>query len=107
VGGPYAYAQQAFGDLPGFLIAWGYWLSVTMAITAVAIAFAGYLGAFIPALGSGRFAQGGVALVIIWTLTGINIRGVSEAAGLQLALTLLKLVPLFVIIGLGLAAGWP
>src|SRR3954462_8336372 len=27
-GGPYAYTRQAFGDLPGFLVAWGYWISV-------------------------------------------------------------------------------
>src|SRR5215211_5498515 len=27
-GGPYAYTRHAFGDLPAFLIAWGYWISV-------------------------------------------------------------------------------
>ena len=25
-GGPYAYTRAAFGDLPGFLVAWGYWV---------------------------------------------------------------------------------
>jgi APA family basic amino acid/polyamine antiporter len=25
-GGPYAYTRAAFGDLAGFLVAWGYWI---------------------------------------------------------------------------------
>src|SRR5689334_3982904 len=25
-GGPYVYVQEAFGDLAGFLMAWGYWI---------------------------------------------------------------------------------
>ena len=32
VGGPYAYTRDAFGTLAGFLIGWGYWLSVTIAV---------------------------------------------------------------------------
>ena len=105
VGGPYAYARDAFGDLTGFLICWGYWLSVTIAITAVALAFAGYLGAVIPALGENNVIQSSVALVIIWTLTAVNIRGIEEAAWLQFGLTILKLIPLFMVIGFGLTVG--
>ena len=26
-GGPYAYTRKGFGDFPGFLVAWGYWIS--------------------------------------------------------------------------------
>src|SRR3970040_1324178 len=40
-GGPYAYTRQAFGDLPGFLVAWGYWISVWCATAALAAAFVG------------------------------------------------------------------
>ncbi len=104
VGGPYAYTRDAFGDLTGFLIAWGYWVSVTLAITAVAIALAGYVGALVPSF-SGKLAQNLIALVSIWALTAVNIKGVSEAASMQLILTLLKIVPLLVIITLGFHAG--
>jgi len=103
-GGPYAYTRDAFGNLTGFLIAWGYWISVTLAITAVAIALAGYVGALIPIL-SGKFAQNLVALCSIWILTAINVKGVSEAASVQLVLTILKIIPLVVIIALGFYAG--
>ncbi|MFT5137840.1 MAG: APA family basic amino acid/polyamine antiporter [Arenicella sp.] len=104
-GGPYVYAQEAFGDLTGFLIAWGYWLSIVFAMAAVSVAFAGYLGALIPALGSSNVVQALVAGAGIWVLTGINLRSISEAAVVQLALTVLKLIPLLVIIGLAFTSG--
>lgn len=27
-GGPYAYARAGFGDLAGFMVAWGYWIAI-------------------------------------------------------------------------------
>ena len=45
-GGFYVYTQDAFGDLPGFLIAWGYWLAIVFSITAISTAFVGYLGVY-------------------------------------------------------------
>src|SRR5438552_1375331 len=35
-GGPYAFTRHAFGDLPGFLVAWGYWISVWCGNAAIA-----------------------------------------------------------------------
>ncbi len=104
-GGVYRYAHDAFGDLPGFLIAWGYWASYWIAMPALAIAFVGYLGVFAPVVQSSPVWQVSVALALIWTLTTINIRGLSEAGFVQLAMTVLKLVPLALIIGLAAATG--
>ena len=42
-----------------------------------------------------------VALIAIWTLTLVNIRGVAEAGGVQVVTTVLKLVPLVLIGTLG------
>lgn len=106
-GGPYVFAHDAFGDLPGFLVAWGYWASLWIAIPAIAIAFVGYLTVFIPPLANSPAAQAGTALVLIWTLVVVNIIGLREAGLVQIAMTVLKLIPLFVIIGLGVAAGSP
>src|SRR5687768_6760980 len=47
-GGPYAYTRRAFGDLPAFLVAWGYWISIWTSLGALAVAFVGYLGSFVP-----------------------------------------------------------
>ncbi len=104
-GGPYVYAQEAFGDLPGFLIAWGYWVSYVISIPAIAIAFTGYLPVFFPAISAGAQAVAGLAL--IWVLTLINIKGLREASVVQVLTTVLKLAPLIAVAGLGALAGAP
>ncbi len=106
-GGPYAYAHDAFGDLTGFLVAWGYWICVVAASTAIAVAFAGYLAVFVPGLRDDPAAQALTALAVIWLFTGINIAGVASASLTQLLMTLLKLVPLLAVIVLGVGIGDP
>ncbi|MEO1406381.1 MAG: amino acid permease [Pseudomonadota bacterium] len=104
-GGVYRYTRDAFGDLAGFLIAWGYWAAYWIAMPAIAIAFVGYFGVFVPALKTNSLWQAAVALVLIWTITFINLRGVREAGFFQLTMTVLKLVPLALIIGLAAFTG--
>ncbi len=106
-GGPYVYVQEAFGDLAGFLMAWGYWIGFWGAIPVVAIAFVGYLGFFIPAIAHSAGAQAMSALGLIAALTFINIRGLKEMSTAQIAMTVLKIVPLLVIVGVALAFGTP
>jgi APA family basic amino acid/polyamine antiporter len=104
-GGPYVYARDAFGELTGFLVAWGYWASYWIAIPAIAIAFVGYLAVFVPAIGANAVLQASAALALIWSLTLIAIRGVRESAAVQIGMTFLKLAPLLLVIALGFAAG--
>lgn len=106
-GGFYVYTQESFGDLAGFLIAWGYWLGIIFAITAISTAFVGYLSAVIPAIGVSNLSQAITAAIVIWTFAAINIKGVGSGALVQLITTILKLIPLCVIIILGLAVGTP
>ena len=93
-GGPYAYPREVFGDFAGFLIAWMYWISIAASIAAIAVAFASYLTALVPALGAHRLAGAGAALVASWLLTGVNIWGVRAAGRVQLVTVVLKLSPL-------------
>lgn len=104
-GGPYAYARDGFGDLAGFLVGWGYWAAIFVATPAVAIAFVGYLGVFVPALDGNPVLQAGTALALIWTLTLISLRGVGAASLMQLVMTVLKLIPLILVIGAGMMMG--
>ncbi|MEZ5994658.1 MAG: amino acid permease [Hyphomonadaceae bacterium] len=106
-GGPYVYAQEAFGSMVGFAMAWNYWVSYVVAVPVVAIAFAGYLGVFIPALNAHPAAQALAALSVIAVFTLINIRGLREMSFVQITMTLLKIVPLAAIVGLALAVGSP
>lgn len=93
-GGPYAYARQAFGDEVGFAVAWSYWISIWCANAAIAIAFAGSLGALWPAATATPLRAAGCALGALWLCTAVNLAGVREAGRLQLVATVLKLAPL-------------
>ena len=102
-GGPYAYSREGFGDFAGFLIAWGYWIALWAGNAAVAVAFAGYVGFLIPAIGDSQLAGLATALSAIWLLTWINARGVGAAGMVQLVTTILKVLPLLLVGVVGLA----
>ncbi|WP_298633571.1 amino acid permease [uncultured Umboniibacter sp.] len=104
VGGPYAFTREAFGPFVGFLIAFGYWISLWSGVSAVAIAFAGYTDTLMGG-NLGAVGQLAVALGIIAILCFVNCRGVESASVVQLVTTLLKLVPLVLVGFVGFSAG--
>ncbi len=97
-GGPYAFSREGFGDFLGFLVAWGYWISVWVSNAAIAIAFVGALTVFFPVLAVNSIAAVSVGLLSIWGLTWVNSRGVQSSGKMQLVTTILKLSPLILII---------
>ena len=102
-GGPYAFTRAAFGELPAFLVAWGYWISVWCANAAIAVAFVGYLDPFIPSLVRSPVSAAALAVGAVWTLTAVNVWGVRAAGNIQLVTTILKVVPL---VAIGVAGIW-
>jgi basic amino acid/polyamine antiporter, APA family len=96
-GGPYAYTRQAFGDLAGFLVAWGYWISVWCANAALAVALVGYLDPFVPGLVRHPASAAMIAVGAVWLLTGVNVWGVRSAGRVQVVTTALKILPLVLI----------
>lgn len=96
-GGPYAYTRRAFGDLPGFLVAWGYWISMWAALGALSVAFVGYLDPFVPALVRNPTMAALTALGAVWLLILVNSIGIREAAWVQTVTTALKILPLLVV----------
>lgn len=104
-GGMMAYARDAFGPLAGFLVGWAYWTGCWISTASIAVAFVGYLTVLAPGLTNQPIYQIIAALAVIWTLTLVSIRGVRDAGFVQLLLTLLKLAPLALIVGLGLFTG--
>lgn len=103
-GGPYAYARCAFGDAVGFTVAWSYWVCTWSANAAIAVAFAGSLGALWPAATSTPLRGALCALSALWVCTAITLSGVREAGRVAVVTTLLKLLPLLVFGILGLFA---
>jgi APA family basic amino acid/polyamine antiporter len=110
-GGLYAYVEVAFGSYIGFLAGVLLWLTNVLAVAGVASAVAASVAVIFPVVqeGLGRF----LVLVLIFSgLALINIRGVRAGAGTVTAMTIAKLLPLLLFIGVGVffinpaALGW-
>jgi APA family basic amino acid/polyamine antiporter len=101
-GGPYAFSRRGFGDFAGFLVGWGYWISIWVANAALSVAFVSYLSFFFPALATDRTLAAIVALSAIWLLTWVNAIGVRTAGSVQVLTTILKVTPLVAVALLGL-----
>ncbi|MEO6065775.1 MAG: amino acid permease, partial [Lysobacterales bacterium] len=102
-GGPYAYTRAAFGDAPGFVVMWSYWISICAGNAAIAVAFAGSVGALWPEATATPVRAAATALGALALATAINLRGAHSAGWTQIVTTLLKLVPL---LAFGAVAIW-
>lgn len=101
-GGPYIYATAGFGDFAGFLVAWGYWISICATNAAITVAMLSYLTVFFPVLGNSPMLSIALGLTTIWGLTWVNTQGIKKAATLQLITTIMKVTPLILIAIVGL-----
>ncbi len=99
-GGPYAYTRMAFGDVPAFLVAWGYWISVWSTLAALAVAGVGYLDPFIPTIVRTPALAALLAISFVWVFIGINVSGVRRAGQVQVLTTVVKILPL-ALVGIG------
>ncbi len=100
-GGPYAYTRRGLGDFAGFLVAWGYWISILATNAAISVAFVSYATIFWPALAERRLTAALLALATIWGLTFVNASGVRNGGWVQLVTAILKVLPLFGIVVAG------
>jgi APA family basic amino acid/polyamine antiporter len=98
-GGPFRYAQLAFGNGVAFVVGWLAWVTSLISWAAVASALPSYLAPFWPWL-SGTVPAHAVSAGVVLAFAALNVVGVKPGARLMDALTLIKLVPLAVF-GLG------
>jgi arginine:agmatine antiporter len=91
-GGPYAFTRMAYGDFAGFLVAWGYWISIWTSLPVIAIAFAGAVIDLFPSLHN-RAMAGVLTLGAIWAVVLVNLRGVKAAGIFSEITTYTKLIP--------------
>jgi APA family basic amino acid/polyamine antiporter len=96
-GGSYAYTKAAFGELPAFVVAWGFWLSIWSTNAAIALTFSGYFGVFFPEMSQSSWFSVTVALGAIWGLSLLNSLSVRSSGNLQVVTTLLKILPILVV----------
>lgn len=94
-GGIYAYAAAAFGKFVGFNSAWGYWISSCLTNAGYAIMLFSALGYFFPVFGAGNNLPSLIyASIFLWFIAFLVSRGVKEATGINVVVTIAKLVPL-------------
>ena len=94
-GGPYLYTRAAFGRFVAFEVGWMQWFTRATSQASVANGIAMALGFYWPFVtgGAGRVALiTSISLALLW----INVRGIRQSAWVVNALTIGKLVPLFI-----------
>lgn len=101
-GGPVTYATAAFGPFIGFQTGWLLTLSRTASFAANAHLMVTYAGWFWPPLLEGVPHSAAVAAVCI-ALTAVNVIGVKQGMAALFSLTVLKLLPLVLLVIFGLA----
>ncbi len=100
-GGPYTYSKEGFGKFAGFLVAWGYWVSIWCGNAAIAVAGTGYLGAIFPAIKESKTLSAIISVSAIWVFSLINTGRLKNIAGVQVVTTLVKILPIVIIGSLG------
>lgn len=97
--GVFAYAKAGFGDYPGFLSAFGYWIGSCIGNVSYWVLIKSTLGAFSPIFGDGNTA---VAIIVasigIWLFHFMILRGTQQAAVINSVVTVAKVVPILVFI---------
>ncbi len=97
--GIYSYAKEGFGEYIGFSSAWGYWISALLCNVSYATLLFGAIGYFFPVFGDGNNVISVVGgSVLIWILCFLVMKGVKEAAVVNIITTIAKLVPLLVFV---------
>jgi APA family basic amino acid/polyamine antiporter len=104
-GGGYVYLRETWGPLAAFLYGWALLLVIASgAIAAIAVTFADYTLAL---TGLPRRLGLPLAIASIVLVSGINYLGVRPGAVVQNVFTMLKLLALALLVGVGLLAGLP
>lgn len=106
-GGVYVYAKAGLGDYMDFSSAWGYWISAWLGNVGYFVLLFSTQGDFVPAFGQGNTPLAIVcASGVLWCVHVLVLRGIKEAALINLITTVAKLVPILlfiVIVGLAVS----
>src|SRR5688500_10839054 len=126
-GGQYVFLRESMGSLMGFLYGWTLFVVIqTGTIAAVAVAFGRFLRVLWPDITPDRFGwfpqfdvntPGGlielglspqrlIALISVWLVTVVHLRGVKDGKLVQTSLTSVKAGALAALIILGLTIGF-
>jgi amino acid transporter len=100
-GGPYLYARNGLGAVPGFLTGWIWFLARVAAYAANLHLMLNYLGFVFPVLQDADVHSAAVIAVTV-ALTALNIRGVRDSTLVSNVFAVTKLGILFFFVGVGI-----
>lgn len=113
-GGYYHWVKQAFGPFAGFLAGWMNWVVSWVDVSIYPVWAATYLAFFIPALDTGATIGGVdvpgwvlqwlVALLLIWLVSALSVRGAKFSGLFANWLGLVMIIPLIIMSGVGIYA---
>ena len=97
-GGIVSWVSRAFGELPGVLVGWMYWVNTAFWMPAVFTAFSGWLClALFPSLG--LVWQAVIAVTMCWVIVFIGVRGIELSVLVSNIMAIIKMA-ILVIFGL-------
>jgi APA family basic amino acid/polyamine antiporter len=99
-GGPYLYTSAAFGRFAGFEVGFMQWFTRVASHSSIVNGLALALGFYWPAAAAG-WGRSAVIIGLTVLLTAINVVGIRQSAWAVNLLTIGKLLPLAVFIGVG------
>jgi len=103
-GGAVGFVHAAFGHVPAFLVSWVYLVSNLTALVTLAVAAISYLSSMVPGIGATAFLPAVLAVGVLWSIVLLNLRGIRAAGGFQTVTTVVKIVPLVLVIVLAAGA---
>lgn len=102
-GGPQRYVSDAWGDFAGFQVGWAFFIARLISQGANVLVLVAYAAALWPAVGEG-LGRTLLIIVVLGSLTAINIVGIRRVVAVLGAMTFLKLLPLLVLMFAALGA---
>jgi basic amino acid/polyamine antiporter, APA family len=100
--GPFGYVRSTLGEVVAFPALWCYWISVWVTNAVLAIGVVGYFKNVFPA--ASDFPPAVMAVGFMWLFVGVNLLGVKSGGRVQVVTSLLKLVPLVLVMVVGAAS---
>jgi APA family basic amino acid/polyamine antiporter len=97
--GPFGYVRATLGEAVAFPALWSYWISVWVTNAVLSIGVIGYFINFFPA--AGVIPPAVLAVGFMWFFVGVNLLGVRSGGRVQVLTSLLKLVPLVLVMIVG------
>lgn len=97
-GGPYDFFTSAFGPMAGFFVMWSYWISQWVTNAAIGIGMISYLSPFAPEFFAKPHVGPLCAIGLVILMTAVALRGAKASGTVQIATTVLKIIPLLAVI---------